>query len=253
MVQLRRLDRYNHWPNADRTSECIDWCLGLMAADPEEVLARAEAMLRPKGVDRYAYEAPPWYSGARDVLGRFEGLGPHGFSQLVRDELPAPLKDRAASLIESVEAAGAVHVAMLRERIGAPEDLKLDGGAWLGHLAAVREDLRGVRAVEEYVALIGYDEAMARHREAGRAIFDAWYGQGEPGEKFVAAVTALPECFLLDTLPFGFADAMPGWFSNAEELGIPLESRRLYRNFAMWKSGWDEGRKRYRQLWKQKP
>lgn len=250
MVQLRRLDRYNHWPNGERAAEAIDWCIGMKTAQPAEALAAAESMVRPKGVDKYAYEAPPWFSGARDVLRRFEGRGPRPFGPEVLKGIPAAERDRAAELTKLIEAAGEAHVQKLRASIKQPEDLKLDGGAWLGHLVLVREDFRGVDSVEAYMTQIGYDGALREHVKAAAPLMDTWYEQAEPDAKFGAAVAALPRCFLIETLPFGFGDTMADWWRNADGAGITPEHRKQYANFAMWQTGWQEGRKQYKELWK---
>ena len=34
LLLLRRLQNYNHWPNAVRATECLDWCEGVTTDDP---------------------------------------------------------------------------------------------------------------------------------------------------------------------------------------------------------------------------
>mgnify|MGYP000986667424 CR=1 FL=1 len=249
-IQLRRMDRYIHWPNGDRASECLDWCIGMKTDDPAEALAAAESMLRPKGVDQYAYDAPVFFSGAHDVLRRFEGKGARPFAAERLDKADAAINARARQLIEKVEAEGETHATRIRAQVKSPDDLKLDGRPWLGHLIQFREDFRGVESAEKLFTDLHYDELLKKHNDAARPLFEAWYGEGKPAEKFAAAITALPHCFLLDTLPLGFAETMEGWFKTADELGISGEARRGYAAVAQWRAGWEEGRKEYKAIWK---
>jgi len=39
LLHLRRLQDWNHWPNAIRATECLDWCEGMTTTDPAVALA----------------------------------------------------------------------------------------------------------------------------------------------------------------------------------------------------------------------
>jgi hypothetical protein len=218
--------------------------------DPAEALAAAESMLRPKGVDQYAYDAPVFFSGARDVLRRFEGKGPKSFAAATVDKAEASIKSRAKELADKIEAAGETNAAKIREQIKSPDDLKLDGRPWLGHLVQFREDFRGVESAEKLFTELKYDQTLKGQNEAARPLFDAWYGDAKPSQKFAAVVAALPHCFLLDTLPLGFGETMEGWFKTADDLGLSPDSRKGYSAVVQWRSGWEEGRKQYKAIWK---
>lgn len=250
-VQLRRMPGYNHWPNGDRASECLDWCIGMRTDDPAQALAAAEAMLRPKGVDEYGFDTAPWFSGARDVLRRFEGGGPRPFDSSSPEKAGTGVKDRARELTARVEAAGTAHVAKLREQIKSRDDLKLDGRPWLGHILALREDFRGVESAEAFRKELGYDDLIKEQTKTARDFLMVWWDRRTPAEKFAAATTALPDCFLLDTLPSGMGNQLETWFKAAEENRLAPDAARAYAPVAQWRSAMSEGLKQYRGLWKE--
>ena len=248
MVQLRRMPGYNHWPNGDRASECLDWCIGMRTDDPARALAAAEAMLKIKNADEYGFEMAPWFSGAREVFKRFEGTGPRPFDAPALEK--AGVKERAADLIARIESAGAAQVAKLREQIKSRADLKLDGRPWVGHLMAVREDFRGVQSVEAFVKELGYDELVKEQTAAARDFLMVWFDRRTAAEKFGAATKALPDCFLLDTLPGGMASQLETWFKSAEENNLGQDAGRSFAPVAQWRSAMQEGLTEYRAVWK---
>jgi predicted esterase len=247
MAQVRRMPGYNHWPNAARASECIDWCIGMRTSDPTEALARARAILTPKPRDEYEYECPVWFSGANDLLTRIVGRHARSF-------VPAApgldiARAQARPLLERVEAHAAAHIARLKEQVRTRDDLRLDGRAWLGHLISVREDMRGVRPVEEYARTIDYDAALARHREASVELAQTWFRRGGARGIFETVLRTLPRCFLVEGLPAGLAEQMPEWFKDSAALNLPPDAVRNYRFFLMWHNGRTEGLRQYRELW----
>jgi predicted esterase len=247
-VALRRLPMYNHWPNAVRASECLDWCIGMKTADPAEALAAALAMAAPKPADEYQYECPAWFAGAREVLRRFEGSGPRPFPEPALASA-ADAKSRAAALAAAIDAEGARQVASLRELLKPGSTLSLDGRPWLGHLVPLREDFRGVKPVEDYFKRLGYDALLKQHNDASGPLYNAWYGNDGPAAKFKAVTDTLPRCFLVEGLPAGLGKQMEDWMKRAKELDIPAEAMRRYAEVARWRNGWDEGLARYRELW----
>ena len=236
-VQVRRLARYNHWPNADRTSECIDWCIGMRTGDPAESLARARALLTPKPRDQYGFEAPVWFSGANDLLCRIIGRHAQSFVPAAPDL--ENQRKLARPLLDAVEAHAALHVAALRQFVKARADLKLTGAPWLGHITAFREDFRGVRPAEDYIKAIGYDEAAAEHRRAAVELTQAWYRRAGGRETFETIVRVLPRCFLADGLPAEMDEQVPAWFKEAAALDLSTEAVRDYRYFLMYQSARD--------------
>ncbi|MBK7878869.1 MAG: alpha/beta fold hydrolase [Planctomycetes bacterium] len=94
LLHLNRLDRYNHWPNAVRATETLDWCQGMTAKSPEEALDCAKRILAVKPPDSVQWETLVDFAGARDVLRRLEG-------QRVRaDEGRAVLRRRRGEEVE---------------------------------------------------------------------------------------------------------------------------------------------------------
>jgi predicted esterase len=247
-VLLRRMPGYNHWPNAVRASECIDWCVGMSSTDPAEVLAAAEAMLKAKPVDGYGYTCPVPYGGARRILSRIVGEA---------DDAPKGVtpgqKASAAALIARIEQEGKRHVDALRADVKSRDDLLLGAGAlrgaWLGRLAPVREDFRGVESVESYVKEIGYDEAVKAHEQAAGAMYLAWYGDGSEKQKFEAVVDALPRCFLCRALPIDLIDRMKDMKRRTAELQLTEESLEKFENVLIYETALRVGADAYRAVW----
>ena len=69
-------------PARQRADEELNWCQGMTATTPDEALACARAILRPKASDEYQWETVVGFSGARDVLRRLVGGGPAPFPEV---------------------------------------------------------------------------------------------------------------------------------------------------------------------------
>lgn len=246
-VQLRRLVGYNHWPNAVRVSECLDWCVGLRTDDPAEALAAAESILTPRGPDEYHYECAPWFSGAADILRRFRGQGPRPFPE----GKTAGLEGKALALLQRVESHAGAHADAIRAQIKTRDDIKLDGRPWLGHLVSVREDFRGIGPIEQLATDLGYDELAVKHAQASKELTQTWYQGAGDRRIFETVVRVLPACFLCEGLPPEMTEQIPKVMASARELGISPDAIKRYRNFLMWNAGWDEGLKQYEALWRQ--
>lgn len=245
LLHLRRLDTYNHWPNAVRSTESIDWCEGMTTTDPARAYAAAERILAPKKADEYQWETVVGYAGARDVLRRLEKKGPAPFGE-VSDEIAK----KAATAITKVEAEGARHVAALEKSVKTRKDLTLKGASWLGHLVPLREDFRGVDSVETYVEKIGYDDELASQQKAANAIVNAWDGSSPPKAIYETIVTNLPGAFLVEGLPAELAERMKTWKSGAKGIGLDAKLLKKHADFEAWTDGWKSGSDAYRDVWK---
>ena len=244
-LHLRRLDRYNHWPNAVRATETLAWCEGMTTTSPEEALRCAVAILQPKRPDEHQWTTLVGFSGARDVLRRFEKKGPVPFA-----DVPEAVAAKAAELAKKIEDAGAEHVAALSKQVASKKDLTLDGEPWLGHLVPLREDFRGVESVEAYLEKIGFDAARTSQQRAADALVGAWYDGRDQGKVYEAIVENLGKAFLFDGYPPELAEKMKGWHAKEDELRIPATARKKYADFEAWQRGWEEGSKQYAAIWK---
>jgi predicted esterase len=246
---VRRLNGYNHWPNAVRASECIDWCAGMSTTRAETALAAAEALLAPKPKDEYGFECPPPFGGAYQVLKRVTLETEHHVED-ADDEQRA----KAKSMLERVDALAAKHVEALKKDVKSAGDLVLglgEGeGAWLGHLLAVREDFRGIPAVEAYLTEIGYDEAAAAQNEAAGKLAEVWFSSRPDKNKFEVACNTLGECFLLDTLPGDMPARMTEMRAKAAEMQISEEFIENYGVVELWIAARKNGYQRYVELCK---
>jgi predicted esterase len=245
LLRLRRLERYNHWPNPVRANEALGWCDGMTTASAAAAVAIAEELLRPKGTDEIAqWQTVVDFSGARDVLRRVEGKGPAPLAAP-----PADVVARAAKLIQKIEDEGKRHVAAFAA-LGKKGDLKLDGKPWIGHLAAVREDFRGVDSVEAFVKTIGLDAALAAQRKAAGKILQVFYESKEPKEVFEAFVAEIPRAFLFEGFPPELVANMQEWKGRGARLGASKKALADVKHFDAWKKGWDDGLAQYAKLWK---
>ncbi len=242
LVHLRRLDRYDHGPNAVRATETLDWCQGMTARTPGEALECARRILRKKPPDEFNWETLVDYSGARAVLRRLEGKGPVPF-----EDVPPAIESDARRWIDAIEEAGAEHVSAIRKGLGT-QGLALDGRAWLGQLLPLREDFRGVGRVEAFVKELGLDRRRAQHERAAAAIWKAWNEESAPEPVVEAIATTIGQAFLVDGLPPGLAEKMEEW--RAQDLALSPEARKKLADFEAWRAGWAEGLENYEKLWR---
>jgi predicted esterase len=245
LLHMRRLDRYNHYPNAVRANETLSWCQGMTAKTPEEALGCALAILHSKPKDEYEWETVVGYSGARDVLRRLEKKGPAPFEQ-VAPEAAA----NAAEWIGKIDAAGAEHVAALRKLLKSKRDLKLDSAAWLGHLVPLREDFRGVESVEAYIKELDFDALAQAHAKVAGTILTAWYNEKNPKKIYEAIVENIGKAFLFDGFPPDLSEKMKGWHQDEKRLGVSPTVQKKHADFEAWAKGWEQGLKEYASIWK---
>lgn len=245
LLHMRRLDRYNHWPNAVRANETLDWCQGMTAAGPEEALACALDILRVKPADEYEWETVVGFSGAREVLRRIEGKGPAPFTSV-----PPEVASKAAEWIKKIEEAGALHVEVIRKQIPRKKDIKLDGQPWPGHLVALREDFRGVESVEAFLEEIGYDALAGSHAKAVGPVLDAFRDPKDKKKAVKTVVEGISKAFLYDGFPPGFGDKMKEWQKDAPRMGLAQETMKRVPDLEAWAKGWEDGSKQYASIWK---
>jgi hypothetical protein len=245
VLHLRRLDRYNHWPNAVRATETLDWCQGMTAKTPEEALACALDILRVKKADEYQWTTTVGFAGARDVLRRLEKKGPRPF-----EEVSESVAKEAAEWVKKIDGAGAEQVAALKSELKGKKHLKLGDGPWLGRLVPMREDYRGVESVEACLQEIGYDALAKSHEKAGAAIRNAWYQEKDPKEIYEAIVDNLGKGFLYDGYPVELSEKMKEWNQSAKKLKIGAIPQKKYADFEAWEKSWEDGLKAYAETWK---
>ncbi|MFM9995832.1 MAG: alpha/beta fold hydrolase [Phycisphaerales bacterium] len=244
MAALRRRQGWDQRPDPAGASDAIDWCIGMTTSDPAEALSAARAILAPRPADETGRRSPPWFSGGAAILTRFRGQGPAPFALGAGGEA----ETEAIALLRRVEAEAAGHVEVLRKQVASRDAIRLDGGPWLGHLVAIREDFRGVAPVEAYFKELGYDDIAAKHAEASVELTQTWFRGVPPKQTFETVVRVLPSCFLVEGLPPELGDAIPKFFAQAQGHNLSPESIRRYRFFLMWKAGWDDGLKQYEGL-----
>lgn len=236
MVLLRRLPGYNHWPNAVRATECLDWCEAMTTDDPDRALALAKELLRPKGSDEYQYEIPPAFAAARQVLRRF---GPDGHAPF--GNLPAMAQGHADEVAAAIEKLASDAAEDLQKALG--KKLALAAEPPIGGLRAYREDFRGVDSAERWLKQLDLDKEIAKQDKLTKPIYEAWYAEAMPdGERFAAIVQALGECWLHDGFPPAMAEQLATWQKNAANLKLDKKILKAYdAHVKPWQQGWTEG------------
>lgn len=245
LLHLRRLESYNHWPNAVRSDETLNWCEAMTTGDPARGLALAERIAAKKRPDEYQWTAVPGFSSAREITRRIATGKPRPFDQ----DPDATTLARAKSLAKRIEDHAGEHVAALRKQLPAKKALVLDATSdWLGHFVALREDFRGVDAVEAFVKDLGYDELAARHAKDSQKLFDAWYGEDQKAA-CLAALETLPKAFLCDVFPSGLAEALVTWRGKSKEWKLGKKELAALDLADAWAKGRVEGAKAYAAIW----
>lgn len=243
MLHLRRMEGYNHWPNGLRSTEALDWCEGMVTPDPQRALLLAGELARPKRTDGYGYDQPPDWSGARMVLRRLQGEGPLAFR-----ELEPKLAKAAEKLVKEIEKIAAAQVKLLRKAVG--KKLELDDRTWPARFLAVRADLRGTDALEEWLDSIGWEKFERKQQRAADSMLKSWWSQSaEDSEKLESILDALPDCFLYDSFPQGFEAAVRELLKHSDDFDLPKKTRKRLGTVEAWLDGLEEGRKEYRKDW----
>jgi predicted esterase len=233
---LRRLDRCGHEPNPVRAAEALAWCQGMTASKPEEALACALELLRPKAGDAQDRPTKVAFSAARDVLRRLEKKGPSPFA-----DVPEDVAAKAADWIKQIEDLGSAHVAAVRAGWKAKRVPKLDGGAWLGHLVPLREDFRGVDSVEAFLKEIGFDPASQAHAKAAEPLIVAWPREKEGKKLFEMTVDTIGKAYLYDGMPADLDERMQEWYRNQRKLSLSTTALKKWADYEAWKKSWSEG------------
>lgn len=245
LVRLRRLERYNHWPNAVRAGEELDWCQGMTTASAVEALACAERILAPKAPDEYQWSTAVGFGAAREVLQRLLGRGPASLSGA-----DAATQARARELLGALDEHVARSVDAVRKELGKNKALTLDGGAWIGLLAALREDCRGFEALEALALELEFDKRLEKQAAAARKLRATWYSDRPPAKKYEELVDALPACYLIEWLPPELGDELAKWRAQEKQLGVSKKTSKGYEAVEQWKKGWSEGYEAYAKLWR---
>jgi predicted esterase len=244
LTHLRRLAYWNHWPNAIRATEELEWCQGMTCADPKEALECALAMLRTKPADEYQWVSVVDFSGARLVLERLTGKGPAPL-----EKVPDELSKSARDWLAKIDAQAEEQVKALRAVLPKKGAFALDGKAWLGQLLPLREDFRGIEVVEKLATEVGLDKLTETQAKAAKPLYDAWYAQAKsPGEKAAAVLETIGKCFLVDGLPWDMREAMEKW--RKEKLDVPAKVAKKWSDWEAYVKGLDEGWKQYESTWK---
>lgn len=244
VARARRIPERVPRPDPVRLSEAVEWCIGITTRDPKRAVEAGAHLLEPKGEDQFSFYAPPDFAGAYAVLGRVRGGAPEPFI-----EVPADTRAQAQELLEEIEAEADRHMLRLQELLPGRESLKLDGRPWLGYLGSVREDFRGVPALEAWIKDLGWDELQASHQQGLADLEHVWNEGGEPVELFAHVLAHVDRCWSSEAFPREMLQSMQDWFGKADDLGIPAAAQQRYESLLSWRAGWSSGYGLYREAW----
>lgn len=250
-VRVRVLPSFNDYPNPVRAAECFEWVAAVQAESAAEVVERVRSMLRPKAADEYGYQAPVWFAGAWEALGRVTGRETAGKWKAPAGAVGDKVMAEARALEAAIDAHAAKHVEELRKIVtGAGSLTALDGSpaaAWMWH---AREDFRGVPAMEAFVVEMGYDALLAEQMRSAAALTERWgqtrdpMGRAEALPEFLAASCAAP------TLPVGIVSTLRA-AARANDGVLPEELQEMMEAANNVERTWNEGPRAYRNVWRQ--
>lgn len=261
---LRRVVGGGHAPDVKEAALGIAWVRGMVTENPVEALDSAKTLLSIKsvGVGPAGEIRTPAFGMALSILQRFtaDPASTTAWPRATKDPTEDQKKE-AAALAMTIEAQGLRQVAALRTALPDAAALRAATFApdtptpnWLGHVLSLREDFKGVECVDAFMKELKYDELLAEHEEAERAIVIAleteeWGGGGlPPKDAFAAVIESLPKAYLVEGLPRNLEATMKDWGKRADELKIPADQRDLLPVVSQYLSAVKKGRDRYHEI-----
>jgi predicted esterase len=222
LARLRVLPGYNHWPNAVRATECVDWCDGMTTSDPERALACADSIATKKGVDNQGWEQCVDFAGAVDILRRFE--------KKAFPNTSAELSAKAARLLLEIEDFGKSLRAVFEKDVKKRTEITMEKGAWLRVAVAARRDFRGVESVESYFKAIEFDVVDQSHRKIALELLGEYdrFGAKDPAGIYRKFVTTVPKCCLFDEWPESLYADLEKWKGDAKKLKLTTKEIDAY-------------------------
>ncbi len=227
MLWLRPLHGAGHEPSARAIAQGLDWCDGMIGTQAADVLAAAKRLLHVQDHADNTNRTTPALGRASEVLRRLLGESENNPAHEPLEEVPEAVRAEAAALLGRVNGHAALHIASILRDITDERQMILNGKPWLGHMMTLREDCRGVPAVERFVLRCGFDRVRIAHT-ARLAELHTAMAIPSPKARFEAVLDVLPACFAADwcTPPF-FAD-LKNLRARASDLGLSEESVERY-------------------------
>lgn len=243
LTRLRVLPGYNHWPNAVRASESVDWCDGMTTSDPARAWACAESIATKKGVDNQGWEQCVDFAGAADILRRFEKKTIAGAT--------AELSAKAARLLLEIEDFGKALRALLEKDVKKKTEITIEKGAWLRVAAIARRDFRGIESVESYFKAIEFDAVDQAHRKIGLELLGEYYKSGskDPAGLYRKFVATAPKCPLFDDWPENLMADLLTWKNDAKKLKLTTKEVDAYSVVEKLKKARADGFKDYKSFY----
>lgn len=260
---LRRLRLLDDRPDPHRASEGIDWSLGMVTDDPAEALEVVARLLAPKPPVEDLAPQPPAYAMARQVLSRFEPNPAASYAAL--EKVTDEQRKTAWSFTVRLEREALAHAAALRPRLARRErllELRAEPGAaavvpaewsWLGHLAAFREDFRGVAAADAFAKEFDLDGVLGRHQSQAADLRAALESGAPPAELYRKVLDHLARCHLADDLPADLEARLRAWHAQGAAIGLTAADLARVALLDAWSAGWSDGLRAYRKIWAAPP
>lgn len=242
-AHVRVLRGFNDFTSAVSAADMIDYLRAMRSDNPDIILERVRAMLKPKPPDELNYRPIPWFAGAARALKRITT------PEILEKPATAEQKAAAQALLDKIDAFGAQLAINAREMLKASgitqPPLELVGGPWLGYLTALRDDFAGVPSVDALAKEMDYDRATADHLAKAQDLIETWNTSASDSRRFEAAIDALPGCFLYEGLPVDLAGRMRASIRKADELELSVGDRDRYEFVTLYEQGWRDGWRDY--------
>jgi hypothetical protein len=238
MVFVHILPKWQDQPCPAAVRHGVDLCVGLATDDPEEALDRAERLMRPGETVR-GKPVPPALHMARAVLKRVDlepppeqkrdpnipggGLrGAKSFPTAFK-KLPPEVRQKAVAHAAVIEGWAQKALTPLRQRVGTAEKLRAairtdpkadnetqakqlrEAARTVGTLWLLREQLRGVDAMETLAADCKLDELLTERADAGDELVEKLAAQPPAAEAMAAISDALHGVAGYHSLPMDLA------------------------------------------------
>lgn len=163
------------------------------------------------------------------------------------DDVSEKVRGRAEEMIGLIDEQALRHVWTLRGGCADVKMFVLDGSAWLGHVAAIREEWRGVPLVERYLHECGYAAMVDAHNEAAAEMWEVWDGEAagsvkDEGAFFRRATAAFGGCYASEYLPRDCEERLRGMYARREALGLDGEALEQFERVTLYAESMEKGR-----------
>jgi len=212
LLNLRSLEKWNHWPNQYQTEMQLAWCEGMTTQDPARLAICFETINDfNEGVN------PSVLYAVAERATTFEGV-------------PSKIATQAEKAMKEVEKVAAKHVTAITKSLGKNKGDKLADKSWVGHIPRFLRHYQGVPACVEFDKK--WRKKIAKNKENASKHSKAYWRlleQKKDADAFEAGVELVKTGFFTYwTEDAERLDKLEAWHKNAKDLKI---KRALIKEF----------------------